>query len=50
MKKSLLQLIFFYNAQTDTTDAFLDRSWPNLGGKIAPRSIELTDFEISSFL
>ena len=28
---------------------FLDRSWPNLARKIAPKSIELTDFEISSF-
>ena len=28
---------------------FLDSSWPDLEGKIAPESIELTDFEISSF-
>jgi len=31
-------------------NAFLDRSWPNEAGKIAPMSIELTDSEISSFL
>ena len=34
----------------DTTDVFLDRSWPNLGLKIDPVSNEFTDFEISSFL
>ena len=50
MKKPMRQYNFFYNAQTDTTGAFLDNSWANLGLKIAPESIEFTDSEISSFL
>ena len=33
----------------DTTNAFLDSFSANLGGKIAPESIELTDVEQSSF-
>ena len=48
-KKSMLQLGFFYDAQTDTIDAFLDRAWPDLDRKIAPASIEFTDSEISWF-
>ena len=33
----------------DTTDVFLDRSWPNEGTKIGPVSNEFTDFEIYLF-
>ena len=40
--------IFSKNEYLDTKNPFLDRSWPNLGRKIAPQTKELTDSEISS--
>ena len=49
MKKPILPYSFLWNISADITSTSLDRSWPNEGGKIAPKSIEFTDFEISLF-
>ena len=49
MRKPFRQEESFSNAYTDTTNTFLDSSSLDLGQKIAPEPIELTDFEISSF-
>ena len=49
MAEHILPEGFLSGNRIDTTNAFLDRSWPKEGGKIAPESIELTDPEIPSF-
>ena len=50
MQKPLLTDNFFQNNRIDTTNAFLDSSWPKQGRKIAPKSNELTNSEKSSFV
>ena len=49
-KKSLRHCGFLSRDRIEATNAFLDRSWHTLVGKIAPVSNEFTDSEISSFL
>ena len=48
MNKSFRIDNFFQNDRIDTTNAFLDKSRPKEEAKIAPKSIELTDYEQSS--
>ena len=49
MQKSLLQSFFCPENRNGPTNAFPDRSWPNLGQKIAPVPNEFTDLEIFPF-
>ena len=47
-EKSIRHKEILSGNKIDTTNAFLDRSSPNLGGKIAPKSFLFTDPKISS--
>jgi len=47
-KKSFLQKEIRSSNRIEATDAFLDRSWPKVQGKIAQKSNEFIENEISS--